>query len=99
MTGRIFREFVGFTLIMGLAAAPAFCQTTGPANGNSGAEACRNSPICAWGKNRNAVVHEERRVRERERDARQEAPVDEERQERALREGAQAASEVHRRGR
>ena len=47
-------------LILGMAlmATPAFSQ---PANGNSGAEACSHSPICAWGKGRDAIAHEERK--------------------------------------
>jgi DNA-binding beta-propeller fold protein YncE len=29
-------------------------------SGNDGAEPCTHSPVCAWGRNRNTVVHEER---------------------------------------
>jgi len=50
-------------------AMPGFSQTAGPtaananavANGNSGAEPCTQSPICAWGKGREGIVHEQRK--------------------------------------
>jgi hypothetical protein len=35
-------------------------QTAGTQNGNSGAEPCARSPICAWGRGRNAITHEVR---------------------------------------
>jgi len=33
-------------------------QGTSAGSGNDGAEPCSHSPICAWGRGRNAVVHE-----------------------------------------
>jgi sugar lactone lactonase YvrE len=32
----------------------------GGAGGNGGAEPCSHSPVCGWGKGRNAIAHEER---------------------------------------
>jgi DNA-binding beta-propeller fold protein YncE len=54
-------------LCTGFTAMPAFSQSAGSAaangnavaNGNSGAEPCTQSPICAWGKGRDAIVHEQ----------------------------------------
>ncbi len=41
------------------ALAPAFSQTPRPTGtGNDGAEPCSHSPICAWGRGRNAITHE-----------------------------------------
>jgi DNA-binding beta-propeller fold protein YncE len=40
--------------------AGAVGRGTAAGNGNDGAEACSHSPICAWGRGRNAIVHEER---------------------------------------
>src|SRR5215470_16641454 len=61
----------GIAVVLGLSliSLPALAQSapttysqpaTPIANGNSGAEACSHSPICAWGKGRDAVVHEQR---------------------------------------
>src|SRR5215471_18424605 len=47
-----------FFLLAAITAAPAFAQV---ANGNSGAEPCSRSPLCAWGKGRNAITHEVRK--------------------------------------
>lgn len=68
MTGRIFRRVVAFR--MSFTAMLAFSQAVGPVrgpqspsvggSGNDGAESCTRSPICAWGRGRNAIVHEER---------------------------------------
>jgi hypothetical protein len=35
-------------------------REVGGGGGNGGAEPCTHSPICAWGRGRNAIVHEER---------------------------------------
>src|SRR5579862_4164378 len=35
-------------------------RDTGGAGGNGGAEPCTRSPICAWGRGRNVIAHEER---------------------------------------
>jgi len=65
MNRHIFSRMAALTLGMSLAAMPAFSQQAGSApsvaNGNSGAEPCAHSPICAWGKGRDAIVHEQRK--------------------------------------
>jgi len=52
----------GLIALVLVTSTPAFSQTaasTGtPANG--GAEPCTNSPICAWGRERNIISHEVR---------------------------------------
>ena len=73
MNGRIFPAIatVALSTLIGVTltfSQMAFSQTAAkttassttlpPANGNSGAEACGHSPICAWGKGRNAISHE-----------------------------------------
>jgi len=52
------------TLALTISAEPAFSQAaaareTAPASGNSGAEPCTHSPICAWSRERTTVVHEQ----------------------------------------
>jgi len=73
MTGRIFRGVTTIALSISFGAVPGFSQQSGSAgsvsgreaasvpNGNSGAEPCTRSPICGWGKGRDAVVHEQRK--------------------------------------
>jgi sugar lactone lactonase YvrE len=45
-----------------LTSTPAFSQTAAPTGiqGNGGAEPCTNSPICAWGQERNIISHDVR---------------------------------------
>ena len=61
----------GVTAFALVASAPAFFQAaanqspptvarTEAVQGNSGAEPCSNSPICAWGRERNTISHEVR---------------------------------------
>ena len=65
MTGRILRGAAAAALGMSLTAMLAFSQSAGSAagvaNGNSGAEPCARSPICGWGRGRDAIVHEQRK--------------------------------------
>jgi sugar lactone lactonase YvrE len=73
MNGRIFcagaRVVATISFSISFAAMPAFSQSAGSAaadgnalaNGNSGAEPCTHSPICAWGRGRDAIVHEQRK--------------------------------------
>jgi hypothetical protein len=62
MNKRIFfgAALAGAMIALGISftAMPAFSQAAG--SGNSGAEACRRSPICAWGRGRDDIVHEQR---------------------------------------
>ena len=44
---------------MSLSAVVGLCQA--PASGNSGAEPCARSPICAWGRGRDLITHELRK--------------------------------------
>ena len=61
MYRRILRGIATIALSMSLTAMLAFSQSAGPAlSGNGGAEPCARSPICAWGKGRDVIVHEER---------------------------------------
>src|SRR5438045_2317461 len=75
MMRRIFREIAVVAIGMSLAAVLGFSQTAGSArgpqppagcvaaggSGNGGAEPCSYSPICAWGKGRDVIVHEQRK--------------------------------------
>jgi sugar lactone lactonase YvrE len=67
MNGRIFfgaaRAVAMIALGICFAALPGFSQSAGSAaaNGNSGAEPCARSPICAWGRGRDGIVHEQRK--------------------------------------
>jgi hypothetical protein len=74
MSHRTFRAIAAATLGLSLAAMPARSQgigaagpqspsvslgQTGAASGNSGAEPCTHSPICAWGRGRDVITHEQ----------------------------------------
>jgi len=63
MNGRIFcgaaRVVAIVALNVSFTAMPAFSQAAG--SGNSGAEPCTRSPICAWGRGREAIGHEQRK--------------------------------------
>src|SRR5947208_2647274 len=50
----------GVTVLALFTSTPAFPQTAAPSSiqGNGGAEPCTNSPICAWGRERNIISHE-----------------------------------------
>src|SRR6266852_4450947 len=52
--------FAGVTALALFTSTPALSQTAVPAGlqGNGGAEPCANSPICAWGRERNIISHE-----------------------------------------
>ncbi|HEY6343291.1 MAG TPA: 6-bladed beta-propeller [Bryobacteraceae bacterium] len=59
MNPRIYTGLAAIAAGVILSAVPAFSQTApSVANGNSGAEPCTHSPICAWGRGRDAIVHE-----------------------------------------
>ena len=54
------RTLGGVAALVVACSLPARSQT-GAIQGNSGAESCTRSPICAWGKERNIIAHEVRR--------------------------------------
>src|SRR5215831_3209178 len=56
MRASIFAAVSAFAFIT---SASAVVQT--PIQGNSGAEPCSRSPICAWGRERNIITHEVRK--------------------------------------
>src|SRR5262249_17989493 len=63
MRGRM--VFAGIAVVF-VVVAPTFTQTAAEGGaqgieGNSGAEPCERSPICAWGRERNIISHEVRR--------------------------------------
>ena len=54
---------LSMTLTVARAFSPTIAtvgQAVGAANGNSGAEPCARSPICAWGRGRDVITHEVR---------------------------------------
>ena len=63
MTGRFFlgvtaAALLGSALVLPRAAAQAGGQQGGGIQGNSGAEPCSRSPLCAWSRERNIISHE-----------------------------------------
>src|SRR6478752_808044 len=63
MTGRFFlgvtaAALLGSALVLPRAAAQAGGQQGGGVQGNSGAEPCSRSPLCAWSRERNIISHE-----------------------------------------
>src|SRR5690242_18606370 len=62
---RIFLGIAAAAIGMSLTGGLAFSQAAGATraaadSGNGGADTCTHAPICAWGRGRNAIVHEER---------------------------------------
>jgi len=58
MNERFFRRVGAVAFGVSLTAMQLLAQPAG-GNGNSGAEPCTHSPICAWGRGRNVIAHEQ----------------------------------------
>ncbi|MCU1336718.1 MAG: hypothetical protein JWO19_2299 [Bryobacterales bacterium] len=69
MNAHFFCGAAAAALSLSFTATPAFSQTATPSggpqplvevgSGNGGAEPCTHSPICAWGKGRDVIIHEQ----------------------------------------